>query len=443
MKRMLCVLMSFALFGAACTAGGGNKEPVETVNPSGSHAPVTLTVWDYFTERELSNLTDVLNQFKAKYPWITVNVVPGKQPIDFVRGINAGETFDVAIDSESTNVPFYCSTGGLVDLSPYLEADGTDLTAIIPPAALKYTSYQGVQCTLPLLTDAYGLYYNKDMLAAKGYTEPPKTLAQLTEMAKKLTVRNPDGSLQVVGFMPLSTFYENSNMYDGNAWGTQWYHEDGTSAFGTDPAWKDMLEWNKEMVDYYGYNDLQKFYQQLGGPNSEWSSAHGFEQGKVALLYDGEWRGSFIANDKSKVDFGTAPFPVADDRPELYGSGKVGGTVVGISKTAEHPSEAWLLVKFLTMDTKAVETLAKLLGNVPTTYESLKDPKLANDQLFKPFMEIFQNEHSYLLPLTPAAAAPGDLFADFQGKWEAGKVSNLQAGLDDLANAVDQQVALG
>jgi multiple sugar transport system substrate-binding protein len=443
MKRTLCVLAAFALFGAACTAGDGSKEPVETVNPSGSHAPVTLTVWDYFTERELSNLTGVLNQFKAKYPWITVNVVPGKRPIEFVRGINAGETFDVAIDSESTNVPFYCSTGGMVDLTPYLEADGTDLTTIIPPAALKYTSYQGVQCTLPLLTDAYGLYYNKDMLAAAGYSEPPKTLSELTAMAKKLTVRNPDGSLKVVGFMPLSTFYENTNMYNGNAWGTQWYLEGGTSEFATDAAWKDMLAWNKEMVDYYGYNDLQTFFQQLGGPNSEWSSAHGFEQGKIALLYDGEWRGTFISDDKSKVDFGTAPFPVADDRPELYGSGQVGGTVVGIPRTAEHPSEAWLLVKFLTMDTKAVETLANLLGNVPTTYEALKDPKLANDPLFKPFMEIFQNEQSYLLPLTPAASAPADLLADFQGKWEAGKVSDLQAGLEDLANAVDQQVGLG
>ena len=77
------------------------------------------------------------------------------------------------------------------------------------------------------------------------------------------------------------------------------------------------------------------------------------------------------------------------------------------------------------------------------TYESLKDPKLANDPLFKPFMEIFQNENSYLLPLTPAASAPADLLADFQGKWEAGKVSDLQAGLEDLANAVDQQVGLG
>jgi multiple sugar transport system substrate-binding protein len=444
MKRLLCVLGTFVLLGAACTAGGGGTEQaVKTINPSGSHAPVTLTVWDYFTERELSNLTDVLNQFKAKYPWITVNLVPGKQPIDFVRGINAGEKFDVAIDSESTNVPFYCSTGGLIDLAPYIKAYNMNMSSIFPPAGLKYTSYQGKQCTLPLLTDAYGLYYNKDMLAAKGYTDPPKTLSELTAMAKKLTVRNPDGSLKVVGFMPLSTFYENTNMYNGNPWETQWYQPDGKSAFATDPQWKALLDWNKQLVDFYGYDNLQKFYQQLGGPNSEWSSANGFEQGKIAMHYDGEWRGTFIRDDKSTVKFATAPFPVADNKPEIYGSGQVGGTVVGISRTSAHPDEAWLLVKFLTTDTQAVETLANLLGNVPTTYESLKDPKLASDPTFKPFMDIFQNPHSYLLPLTPTASAPADLWGAFQARFEAGKVTDVQAGLEALAKAIDQQSQLG
>jgi multiple sugar transport system substrate-binding protein len=161
------------------------------------------------------------------------------------------------------------------------------------------------------------------------------------------------------------------------------------------------------------------------------------------MLYDGEWRGSFIRDDKAKISFATAPFPVADDRPELYGSGQVGGTVVGISRTAKHPDEAWLLVKFLTTDTKAVETLANLLGNIPTTFDSLKDPKLLSDPTFKPFMEIFQNPHSYLLPLNPAASAPADALARFQSKWEAGKVTNIQTGLEQLANTVNQQIALG
>ncbi|HEX9124474.1 MAG TPA: extracellular solute-binding protein [Actinomycetota bacterium] len=444
MKRLLSVVAVLGVLAGACTAGGGTtSSPVETVNPSGSHTPVTLTVWDYFTERELKNLTDVLNRFNAQYPWIDVKIVPGKQPIDFVRGINSGETFDVGIDSESTNVPLYCSTGGMLDLAPFIKADGMDLGSVFPSAALKYTSYQGVQCTFPLLTDAYGLYYNKDMLDAAGYTEPPKTLSEFTDMAKKLTVFDPDGSIKVAGFMPLSTFYENTNLYNGNAWGTQWYTPEGKSAFATDPAWKQLLQWNKDLVDFYGYDNLQRFYQQLGGPNSEWSSAQAFEQGKVAMLYDGEWRGTFIRDDEAKIEFGTAPFPVADDHSDWYGSGQVGGTVVGISRTSEHPAEAWLLVKFLTTDTKAVETLAELLGNVPTTFDSLNDPKLSSDPQFKPFLDIFSNEHSYLLPLTPAGAAPADLWADFQGKWEAGKVSDLQGGLEQLAAAVDQQLQLG
>ena len=42
--------------------------------------------------------------------------------------------------------------------------------------------------------------------------------------------------------------------------------------------------------------------------------------------------------------------------------------MIGIPCTAAHPNEAWALVKFLTTNTKAVETLAELLNNVPTTY---------------------------------------------------------------------------
>ena len=52
-----------------------------------------------------------------------------------------------------------------------------------------------------------GLYYNEDMLKKAGLNGPPKTISELTEYAKKLTVRNPDGSLKVVGFNPVMNWY--------------------------------------------------------------------------------------------------------------------------------------------------------------------------------------------------------------------------------------------
>ena len=46
---------------------------------------------------------------------------------------------------------------------------------------------------MPMLADAYGLYYNEDMLKKAGLDGPPKTTSELTEYAKKLTVKNADG----------------------------------------------------------------------------------------------------------------------------------------------------------------------------------------------------------------------------------------------------------
>ncbi|MGW5697593.1 hypothetical protein ACWEWX_44200, partial [Streptomyces asiaticus] len=41
-----------------------------------------------------------------------------------------------------------------------------------------YTSYQGDQCALPLLADAYGMYYNKDAFAEAGTASAARTVSE-------------------------------------------------------------------------------------------------------------------------------------------------------------------------------------------------------------------------------------------------------------------------
>src|SRR6202008_2198900 len=82
-------------------------------------------------------------------------------------------------------------------------------TSIFPKATMYYTQYNGTRCALPLLADTYGLYYNKALFAKAHITHPPRTISELTADAKKLTQRNPDGSLKVVGLDPFIGFYEN------------------------------------------------------------------------------------------------------------------------------------------------------------------------------------------------------------------------------------------
>jgi len=448
MRRFWIGLVSFALAASACSAGG-NAVPPPTINPSASHSPTTLNLWVFFTGRELKQFNDVvIGAFQAKYPWITVKVTGAKDVDDnnaIKQAIQSGTPPDVVISPFPQDVARFCATGGLIDLNPYIKLEKLDIKSIIPPAALSYTAYKGIQCTLPALSDAYGLYYNVDMLKAKGYTAPPQTINDLTDMAKNLTQFNPDGSIKVAGWVPmLENFYENQAINFGHAFGAQWYDATGTkSALASDPRWAEMLRWQKSLIDWYGYDKLQRFFASLGGPDSEWSPAHGFETGKIAMNTDGEWRVAFIQDDKAKINYGTAPFPAANDAPQIYGSGQIGGNTIGIPKGSQHPAEAWLLLKYLATDTPAQVELATLLKNVPTTFNSIQDPTLAADAHFDTFLKIFANPLSAYKQLTPIGDTDQTLFAAFIAKWQAGKVSDLEAGLRQVADQIDKQNALG
>ncbi|MEA2579634.1 MAG: multiple sugar transport system substrate-binding protein [Actinomycetota bacterium] len=445
-KRLIALAISLGAL-VACTAGGSSSVSTIDSASDATHTPVTVNLWSFYTGREFDQYDAVLADFNKLYPWITVKHTPGKSDADIVRAINSGTPPDMTISQGPDNVAKFCSTGAMQDLTPYLQADGMDISTIIPEQALRYTSYNGSQCTLPVLSDAYGLYYNNEMFQQARISSPPKTLSELEADAKKLTQFNPDGSIKVAGFMPLHAFYENPNFYLGNFSGSKWYDPNGDSAFGSDPTWAAMLEWQKAMItDVYGPNGvhlLQEFFAQLGGANSEWGPAQGFDIGKVAMTCDGEWRTAFIKQYAPKLDYSTAPMPVLDTIASTYGRGQIGGDVVGVPRGAASSAAAWLLVKYLATDTSAELKLAYTLGNVPTTFDSLKTTKQADDPHFKPFLDIFGNPTSDFKQLTTLGDADQSMWSNFVDSWEAGKVPDLQAGLQDLATQIDQQLALG
>jgi multiple sugar transport system substrate-binding protein len=445
MRRRLIALVAVALFAVACTAGGGDTSgPAATVDPNANHAPMTLTVWSNFSARELKVTTAVLESIKQKYPWMTVKHVGGKDDAAIQRAINGGTPPDMAISFTPSFAARYCQTGAFQDLNPHLQADKIDKAQVWPAGMFSYTQHNNVQCALPMLTDAYGLYYNVDLLQKKGFSQPPKTLSELADMAKKLTEYNADGSIKVAGFMPVFGFYSGNtvNVY-GHTHGAQWYDNAGKPSLSTDPNWAKMLEWQKSLVDAIGYDKLQKFAAKMGGGDSEWSASHGFETGKIAMMLDGEWRTAFIKADKATVNYATAFPPTADDATDLYGAGQVGGTIIGIPKGVKHPAESWLLVKYMATDAGALTTLADGLRNVPSTIETLQKTNLASDPKFKTFIDLVKNPKSTYKPLVPIGDVDEQMFGTFAEKWQAGQVSDLQAGLQQLDSQISKQLQLG
>src|SRR5262249_56545489 len=109
------------------------------------------------------------------------------------------------------------------------------------------------------------------------------------------------------------------------------------------------------------------------------------------------------------------------------------------------PNEAaaWLLVKYLALDTQAEVKLATLLGNVPTTFESLKDPAVAADPHFKTFLDIFANPNSGYKQISPLGTTDTTLHIAFLTNYYAGNVPDLQAGPQKLPTDIDKQTQLG
>lgn len=445
MKRWIVFAALFALVATACTAGGGDEGPAPEP-PTGSQEPVTIEIWGAWTGRELRQFNEIFTGFTDQYPWITVDSRGDVGDQKIIAAINSGDPPDVVLSFVLDNVGQFCASGAWQDLTPYMERDDFDLSQF-PEAALAYTSFADSQCALPFLTDAYGLYYNVDMFDAAGITDPPTTLSELADAAKKLTVYNPDGSIKVAGIVPWLGYYETTVLTMGTMFGAEWYTEDGTeSAIDSDPNWKALFEWQRQFIaDVYGDGDFQtgadKLERFVAGQGDEFSTAQDFETGRVAMNLDGEWRTAFIADETPDMNYATAPFPVPDDRADLYGMAQIGGTIIGIPKGSPHPEEAWLLLQYMATDTDTLVYMANNVRNVPTTIAALDSPDLDVTPQFQTFLDIFQNPESHYKAHSAIGSADQTILASFAEQWQAGQTDDLEGGLAQVAQQIDDQLA--
>jgi multiple sugar transport system substrate-binding protein len=430
MRRTVAALaVAAAALGAVAIASGSTK--------GSDHAHATkLTIWVGWSARELKEFKSVVSEYDAKNKDVEVKVVGGINDDKIIAAMRAGNAPDVVSSFTSQNVGIYCSSGGWIDLAPYLKKSGIS-ESIFPAATRYYTQYKGTRCALPLLADVYGFYYNKKLLAAAGYTRPPKTLDELTAYAKKLTKKNADGSLKVVGYDPFFGFYQNTAGAYQPLFAGKYFDKDGKSALSKDPGWAKFLKWQKNLVDFYGHGNLVKWQ---AGAGDEFSASHAFETGKLAMMMDGEWRVAFVSAEHPDLQYGTAPMPVDASKSNLYGAGYINGTIIGIPKNGSHRDEAWDLVKYLTTNDHALAKFSNGIRNVPSTVSSTTSPELKPDKNFAVFGKIFTNKDSATIPITSAGQAHLDTFQSFLAKWQAGKVKDLQGGLEDVDKQIDAKL---
>ncbi|MDQ0930841.1 ABC transporter substrate-binding protein [Streptomyces turgidiscabies] len=431
----LAVTASTALLATACTGQASSGASDDASKDT------TITFWHAWSApNEVAGVKALIAGFEKVHPNIHVDVVGNMTDDKMNQALRAGgsKAPDVISSFTTNGVGKFCSSGALVDLNPLFKKADIDPATTFPKAMSEYTQYEGDRCAVPLLGDAYGLYYNKTAFKKAGITSPPKTWSEFEADAKKLTVPQGDTYKQL-GFMSDYHGWETTTEHYMGQFGPTYFDASGKSTVATDPAVADAFAVQKKLVDSLGgFQKLEKFRSGLG---DEWGPKHPFQTGQVAMQLDGEWRLGMALDAKPGFEIGVAPLPVPDDKADQYGKGYITGTIAGIAATSKKQNAAWELVKYITTDTDAVVGFSNAIHNVPSTLEALKSPKLKYDPRFKTFLDIAANPHS---STSPASINGGVYLTTIQQlgyNYESGKVTDLKAGLKKAAAQIDTDIA--
>jgi multiple sugar transport system substrate-binding protein len=190
---------------------------------------------------------------------------------------------------------------------------------------------------LPLNQDLFILFYNKELLEAKGYGAPPKTYDELMTMAHALT----DPSKGIYGFVGRGLKNANVVLYDNIllGWDQETVTPDGKKLLTDTPA---AVEAGKY------YQTLMKECGPPGNIGFNWNECQTtFMQGRGAMWWDGiGFSAPLLDKVKSKITdkVGFAPVPAG---PKAHNCATfIDG--MGIPVNAKNKKGAWLFLQWIT-----------------------------------------------------------------------------------------------
>lgn len=318
-RRLLAAGGGVALAAGLATACGSN-----TGRGGGGSGPEISQWYHQYGE---TGTEQAVKRYAAAYKKAGVRVQ--WRPGDYDRQTAAALLTDSGPDVFEVNGPLLdqIQGGQVVDLTAEVEPVKDDFhQAVLAPKI-----WQDKIWGIPQAVDMQVLYYRKSLLKKAG-VQPPRTLDELVDGAKKLSDKKAkglflgnDGGVGVLGGTPLF------------AAGLSLIGEDGKAGFD-DPAAARALGKIRQL-----YADKSLL---LGAP-TDWSDPAAFIQGLTAMQWSGLWALPQIKKALGD-DFGVLPFPKdgSGGKPSV----PVGAYGSAVSARSKRRSEAKAFAKWLWVD---------------------------------------------------------------------------------------------
>ena len=356
--------------------------------------------WDRHSGHEFEARADLIREFNQSQDKIFVRAVP--------IGYNALME-KILTSTAGHHPPDICSLDGAfaAQLAPQgLLTPLDDFMAQHAPLhpdrfiqpILDLMRSEGHIWAVPTVIDTYCLLWNKDAFRAAGLDpeRPPKTLEELEDYAARLTLRNDQGGIEQMGFLPWLP-WDHTAMW-GMLFGGQWYDPETDQAVASrHPAIRDSIAWQQRFtLDPAAPSnppfamDVERIAAFSKGLGEYMSANNPFYAGKVAMTVEGEWQVTFIPKYAPGLDWGVAPIP----QPEGVEPIGFAPTCVAdaIPITAHHPEEAkeflrWFYSPRPGGGPSPVSDFCLAIHNIPPRMEEARQERFIGDPKFKVFVD--------------------------------------------------------
>ncbi|QXE34797.1 sugar ABC transporter substrate-binding protein [Streptomyces sp. GMY02] len=330
----------------------------------------TLTVWlmsdAQSTWPEL--VKSVNDQFKAKYPNVTVKV-QYQQWADKAKKLDAalaGDKYPDVVELGNTETMTYILNGALGEIDP-AKYENSDTWI----KGLKDTcAFEGKQYCVPYYAGARVAIYNKDMFkAATGSDVLPATEAELTAALDKVGTKYGKDKAFSPLYLPGRYWYA-ALSYVAAYGGKVATYDEGAK------EWKASLSTPEAQKGIQHFVDLVNKYNHGDKTKDEADHANVMANEKTALLYGNGWEAGSVVdsaangNPKLKDKIGTAGMPGPDGKalPSFIG----GSDLATISKSkVQDLGEEWIAA-FTSAKSQDVLASKNILPNNTKQLEPLK-----------------------------------------------------------------------
>jgi multiple sugar transport system substrate-binding protein len=410
---------------AACSKSGSS--PSSSAAAKTAAEPVTITFWYNNTGDEAKVYEKAIaaynaSQTKYKVEGLSVNdsqkvivAISGNQAPDLIKGSNS-------------DVISYALNGLISPLKSFVDQEKFD-TGIYSDASIAANTVDGQLYALPLTGYSIQLFYNKDLLKAAGYTDPPTTVEQMFDMGMKATQVDAQGNITVLGYpiAPL-TAARQELIY---AWGGRWWASDRKTLTPQDPNIIKSLEANVQFRKKFG---IDKVYAYVNTANTNRYTANDvFFTGHQLFRLDGPWLPKMMANFKSTVNWGIALIPSPASDPSARGTCRFETDSMYIPVTSAHKDAAWDFMKWLSGPVGA-KIIDVGVSGLPALKALYTDPDVTAQPGFSDFVESLKLEKGIQYPTIKSFAEYTSMINEQLDFVYAGKKTPQQA-MADLADS--------